>query len=81
MYLAATYVRHQRDQLLSLALNVLNRHRNQIDYMIQPTLSLQEVREVAVYAEALRNVPQQKGFPHEIDWPATPACLQKNVIG
>ena len=81
MYLAAAYVRHQRDQLLAVAVNALNRHRNQIDFGIPATLSLVEVQEVASYAEALRNVPQQVGFPYEVAWPTTPACLKKYVVG
>ena len=26
----------------------------------------------ATYRQALRDVPQQAGFPHEVDWPAKP---------
>lgn len=81
MYLATTYVRYQRDQLLLVALNALNRHRNQIDFGIPPSLSQLEVNEVAAYAQALRNVPQQKGFPYELAWPTAPACLKSKVIG
>jgi len=28
--------------------------------------------EMGAYRQALRDVPQQEGFPHEIDWPVAP---------
>lgn len=32
--------------------------------------------EVRVYRQALRDVPQQEGFPHEITWPDIPAVVK-----
>ncbi len=80
MLLAMAHARDQRNRMLVTALNVLDRHRNQVDFGIQPRLSQEEVIEVAQYAEALRNVPQQKGFPHLIVWPDTPRVLKKEIV-
>lgn len=30
---------------------------------------------VIAYRQALRDVPQQAGFPYEIEWPEKPECL------
>jgi hypothetical protein len=81
MVLAKVHARHQRDELLTIAVNTLNRHRNQVDFGITPTLTDQEIIEVATYAECLRKVPQQDGFPYQVVWPQTPLCMRKDVIG
>jgi hypothetical protein len=44
------------------------------DYMAMPDYPLDEERKAAVlaYRQALRDVPEQKGFPRQIDWPVKP---------
>jgi hypothetical protein len=39
------------------------------------TLSSQQQQELAVYRQALLDVPQQTGFPGTVDWPAKPTWL------
>ena len=68
-------VRYERDQLLSPALDALGRHDNQKTYGIPTTLSDEEARALAFYAEDLRKVPEQAGFPYSIIWPAVPPKL------
>ncbi len=80
MYLACAYMRHKRDLMLWEATKLLNRHRNQADYGIPTTLTDDEIRAVALYAQALRDVPQQSGFPHAVEWPKTPECMRRMVI-
>ena len=52
--------------------------RNQLiaetDYMAMPDYPLDEERKAAVlaYRQALRDVPEQAGFPRQIDWPVKP---------
>ena len=52
--------------------------RNQLiaetDYMAMPDYPLDDERKVAVlaYRQALRDVPEQAGFPRQIDWPVKP---------
>lgn len=44
------------------------------DYMAMPDYPLDEERKAAVlaYRQALRDVPEQAGFPRQIDWPIKP---------
>lgn len=44
------------------------------DYMAMPDYPLSEEKRQAVlaYRQALRDVPEQKGFPRQIDWPVKP---------
>ncbi len=52
--------------------------RNQLiaetDYMAMPDYPLDEEKKAAVlsYRQALRDVPEQAGFPRQIDWPVKP---------
>lgn len=44
------------------------------DYLVMPDYPLDEDRKAAVlaYRQALRDVPEQAGFPRQIDWPTKP---------
>lgn len=44
------------------------------DYMAMPDYPLDEEKKAAVlaYRQALRDVPEQAGFPRQIDWPTKP---------
>ena len=44
------------------------------DYMAMPDYPLDEEKKAAVlaYRQALRDVPEQDGFPRQIDWPVKP---------
>lgn len=44
------------------------------DYMAMPDYPMDEDRKQAVmaYRQALRDVPEQAGFPRQIDWPVEP---------
>lgn len=79
MLLAKLYMRQHRDAMLQDALNVLDRHDKQVRYGLSPTLTNEEAKSVAVYAQALRDVPQQAGFPREIVWPDVPHGLDKII--
>lgn len=81
MLLARVNARSQRDHLLQCAIAAIDRHEKQINYGITPELNDVEIKAVAQYAQLLRDVPQQSGFPHEIRWPLTPAALRKFVVG
>ncbi|KUM02938.1 tail fiber assembly protein [Chromobacterium subtsugae] len=69
---AAEQARRQRDLLLKDALAVLERHAGQTCFGIAPSLSEEQARGWALYAQALRDVPQQPGFPAQMQWPASP---------
>jgi hypothetical protein len=44
------------------------------DYLVMPDYPLDEERKAAVlaYRQALRDVPEQEGFPRQVDWPVKP---------
>lgn len=44
------------------------------DYMAMPDYPLDDEKKAAVlaYRQALRDVPEQAGFPRQIDWPTKP---------
>ena len=59
-------IRQQRDHLLS-----------ELDVVVSNPLryaefSEEEKSQVAAYRQALLDVPQQEGFPNDIDWPVNP---------
>lgn len=59
----ATEAREKRNALIA-----------ETDYMAMPDYPLDEERRAAVlaYRQALRDVPEQAGFPRQIDWPVKP---------
>lgn len=59
-------VRRKRDVLLS-----------QTDFLVMPDYPIDtaDLEAVKDYRQALRNLPQQAGFPTYIQWPAFPAGL------
>lgn len=44
------------------------------DYLVMPDYPLDDKKKAAVlaYRQALRDVPEQAGFPRQIDWPVKP---------
>ncbi|WP_114152983.1 phage tail assembly chaperone [Chromobacterium haemolyticum] len=69
----ASIARRRRDIELQEALKMLDRHEQQISYDLPRTLTNEQAKLWAIYAQALRDVPQQAGFPTQIEWPAAPA--------
>lgn len=61
-------VRAKRDSLIS-----------ETDYLLTSDypISAEDLEAVKVYRQALRDVPQQEGFPTEIEWPVLPAILSE----
>lgn len=59
----ASEARSKRDYLIS-----------QTDYLLQPDypISAEQLEEVKAYRQALRDVPEQDGFPETIVWPEMP---------
>ena len=63
-------VRRKRDVLLS-----------QTDFLVMPDYPIDtaDLEAVKTYRQALRNVPQQAGFPIEVQWPDLPSGLRVSV--
>ncbi|WP_158300726.1 phage tail assembly chaperone [Chromobacterium sp. ATCC 53434] len=68
----ASDARAHRDLLLKDALNVLDRHAYQKSYELPTTLTEDQARQWAAYAQVLRDVPQQPEFPLKTTWPSKP---------
>ena len=51
-----------------------NRLLTETDYLMMPDYPLDAEKKAAVlaYRQALRDVPEQEGFPRQIDWPVKP---------
>lgn len=65
---AAEQARQKRDRLIA-----------DTDYLLcaDYPISAEDLEAVKAYRQALRDVPQQKGFPTEIEWPVLPAILSE----
>ena len=57
--------RERRDKYLRLHVDIINAVR-------WNSLTQQQKDDLTVYRQALLDVPQQSGFPTEIDWPILP---------
>jgi hypothetical protein len=62
-------VRTERDSLIQEVEWRVRRHQDEVALGIEPTDPLLPLLE---YIQNLRDVPQQNGFPYEIEWPAEP---------
>ena len=62
----ASMVRSQRDAKLSAT-----------DYLVAPDypISPEDLEDVKAYRQALRDIPEQSGFPKNVQWPVEPQFL------
>lgn len=69
---APSRIRAERDRRLSGCAWIVERHRDQLDNGEATTLTDDEYHDLLTYRQALRDIPQQPGFP----WggPDDPAC-------
>ena len=70
--LAAT-ARHHRDRLIESVRWRIERHRDEVELGLEPTEPLEPLLH---HVQALRDVPQQDGFPEEVEWPTEPELPQ-----
>lgn len=66
-------LRTERDTRLAAALAILDRHRNQVDFGLPSTLTAEQATAWAVYAQALRDLPERTADPASPDWPQAPS--------
>jgi hypothetical protein len=62
-------IRAERDNLIQQIEWRVNRHYQELALDLTPT---EELRPLLEYIQALRDVPQQEGFPTNIVWPEAP---------
>jgi hypothetical protein len=65
----AEQVRAERDILIQQIEWRVSRHYQELELDLTPT---EELRPLIEYIQALRDVPQQEGFPNNITWPEVP---------
>ena len=68
----ANAARMKRDAELTASDFMILRHRDELEEGIATTLSTEQYQALIRYRGKLRNVPEQAGFPTEIDWPEMP---------
>lgn len=63
----AAQVRYQRDAMIA-----------ETDYLMMPDypISDEDKALVETYRQALRDIPEQEGFPSNVQWPVAPQCLK-----
>jgi hypothetical protein len=67
--LTADDIRAERDRLIESVRWRIERHSDELALGREPTEPLEPLLQ---YVQALRDVPQQAGFPTDIIWPETP---------
>ena len=65
----AETARAERDQLIESVRWRIERHSDELALGREPTEPLEPLLQ---YVQDLRGVPQQSGFPGDIDWPVNP---------
>ena len=68
--MAAT-ARAERDRLIESIRWRIERHSDELALGSEPTEPLEPLLQ---YVQSLRDVPQQSGFPGDVDWPVNPLC-------
>lgn len=75
--LLATEMRAERDRLMRVNYDAGTQMvRRELEMTSDPAYTAQLVTkrtELHLYAIALQGVPEQEGFPHEIEWPVVPS--------
>lgn len=65
----AAEARRRRDAEIAGVRWLVERHRDEQALQMATTLTAEDYRLVQEHVQALRDVPEQDGFPHAIDWP------------
>ena len=68
----ADTARAERDRLIESVRWRIERHSDELALGSEPTEPLEPLLR---YTQALRNVPQQEGFPETISWPVLPGGI------
>ena len=67
----AASVREQRDRLIA-----------ETDFLLMPDYPIgpDDLSAIKAYRQALRDIPQQEGFPIDVKWPESPSVLEESHV-
>lgn len=65
-----------RDSMLASAVRVRDRHRDQVEIGIDPTLTGEQYKSLMMYLQSLRDWPQSSDYPDASHRPMAPAFLE-----
>lgn len=68
----AARVRAERDQRIAAIMWRVQRYESEVRQALTPT---DDIVALDAYVQALRDVPQQVGFPEEVEWPIAPESM------
>lgn len=71
--------REWRDSELAEMVWLRDRHRDQLEIEVEPTLSGEQFRELLVYMQALRDWPQSPVFPQSAHRPVAPPWITEQT--
>lgn len=73
---ARAEVRLTRDRLINKVSWVRQRHLDELALGVATTLQGTEYTRLLDFIQSLRDVPNQQGFPLEVEWPPVPAFIK-----
>ena len=68
----AADVRAERDRRIDAILWRIERYQTQAAAGLETTDTAEQYKAILLYVQALRDVPEQEGFPDAIEWPEEP---------
>ncbi len=71
----AAFARRERDIRITSIRWLIDRHRDEVALDLTTTLTREDYLLVLAYVQTLRDLPEQEGFPLQIEWPVLPAEL------
>ncbi|WP_025856854.1 phage tail assembly chaperone [Pseudomonas sp. CHM02] len=76
---SAAFERFLRDQQLKVLVWLRDRHRDQLEIGVDPTLSHDQFKALLVYMQVLRDWPQSPEFPNSEHRPVAPAWVADQI--
>lgn len=65
----AVEVRAKRDRMIDAVRWRIERYQTQEAAGLETTDTAEQYKEILLYVQALRDVPEQEGFPENVNWP------------
>lgn len=75
----AVEVRAERDRRIDAVRWRIERYQTQAAAGLETTETVEQYQAVLMYVQALRDVPEQEGFPDTIEWPEIEVKEENNI--